>query len=65
MLQFTSSGAAKSGIASAQVVRCELADPSLLRELFDDVPRKFLSLIGSSEGTASLDTGTGKAPGEP
>jgi hypothetical protein len=41
LLQFAASGATESGTASAQVVRCQLADPSLLRKLLDDVPGKF------------------------
>jgi hypothetical protein len=42
LLKFAASGAAESGTASAQVVRRELADPCLFRELLNDVPSKFL-----------------------
>jgi len=42
LLQFAASGAAEPGTASPQVVRRELAGPSLSRELLNDVPGKLL-----------------------
>src|ERR1035438_1510455 len=38
LFQFATGGAAESCTASAQVVRRELAEPRLLRELLNDVP---------------------------
>jgi len=54
LLQFAAGGAAQSGTASAQVVRRELADACLFRELLNDVPGKFLGhpVSPSRAGTA-------------
>jgi len=60
LLQFAASGAAESGTASAEVMRREFADPSLFRELLNDVPGKLLghpvspSLAGTAHTTKHL-----------
>jgi hypothetical protein len=64
LLQFAAGGAAQSGTASAQVVRREVAEPRLFRELLNDVPGKFLghpvspSLAATAHTTEHLNSAT-------